>query len=80
MARTFLLPKGAHIAPLPPLRTGDLDRKLPGGYCPRGMRTQWTNMAGQQRRGSAHDVHTSPKWFELERRFKAGELVRDSAI
>jgi hypothetical protein len=36
--RTHLLPKGVSIAPMPPLRKGEVDRKTQGGLPPEPYR------------------------------------------
>ena len=79
MTRVHLVPKGT-MPPMPELVKGDVDRKLPGGYCPRGMRTQWSNMAGQHRSNPKPKQYASPMWYQIEREFKRGMRAADSAI
>lgn len=77
--RVHLVPKGTMPA-LPALRKGDQGAKLQGGLCPRGMRTQWTNMAGQHKpmaKPAPRYAHTSAEWYRLEREFKQGRRAYD---
>lgn len=80
MGRTFQLPKGVHIAPLPAPIYGTEGRRLPGGLCPRGMRNQWTNRAGDHLSKSKPKTYTlaSERWYAIERDLRAGRRVYDS--
>ena len=92
MPRVHVLPKGEHIAPMPEPIKGEIGRKLPGGYCPRGMRTQWTNMAGAHkstRRYVAYESSpqeyvrrygTTSTGMRLEREMRLGLRVTESAL
>lgn len=81
MSRVHLLPKGVHIAPMPEPRKGEIDRVLPGGYCPRGMRTQWSNLAGAHARGkSKPDRHATPEWRRIDRELRTGVRVYESEV
>jgi hypothetical protein len=54
MKRVHKLPKGVHIAPMPPLLTGTKDKVLPGGYAPVSYRScthKWG--MGNQQHGNA---------------------------
>lgn len=42
MPRVHLLPKGEHIAPMPALKFGELNRKTQGGLPPEPYRTATT--------------------------------------
>lgn len=37
--RTHILPRGVHIAPMPPLRDGEVGRKVQGGLPPEPYRS-----------------------------------------
>ncbi len=81
MSRVHLLPKGDHIAPMPEPIKGEIGRKLPGGFCPRGMRTQWSNLAGAHARGrSKPDAHATPKWREIDRELRAGKRTYETEV
>ena len=89
--KVLRLPKGEHIAPLPTLKTlkgGEVDRVTPGGLRPSGGRNSYTHLAGQHKRGSSKSdygdnsrtFHASSKWKQIEREFRLGLRVYDSAL
>ena len=44
--RVHLLPKGEHIAPMPALRDGEINRRLQGGLPPEPNRSASKRLAG----------------------------------
>lgn len=64
---------------MPPKVQGTQGAKLPGGLCPRGMRNQWSNGAGQHTRVSKPKEyrHASASWYAIERDLHTGRRAYD---
>ncbi len=81
MTKVYLLPAGTMGIPMPALRKGDTDRKLPGGFPPSRPRNVFRSLVGHQSRKSPKRVEfASPKWYEIERQLKSGDRVYDTTV
>ena len=64
--RVHLLPRGVHIAPMPALRDGDVNRRLQGGLPPepnRSASTRLVNFTGRFARDPMKHVMTEYRGF-----------------
>ena len=81
MARVHQVAAGTMGIPMPALRKGDVDRKLPGGMPPSHARNVFHSLVGHQsRKRNAREEFTSARWYAIERALKTGQLAYDRAV